>query len=65
MSDKFILSEDLKVLCCSGVPLKKGDTISIFKKTSPNRLIVDAHPGLHKVKASSFRRCTKSKEIAE
>lgn len=56
---KYMMEEELKVLCCPAV-LKPGETVRIWSQPSKNRLIVRRPNGaLHKIKRSSLNRTAK------
>lgn len=56
--------EEFKTLCCA-FPCKIGEVIEVLEQTSKNRLIIEKEIGRHKVKRSTFFRCTEpvSKEM--
>ena len=65
---RFEVKEPLRVLCCNKGNIDVGRIVCVYKKMSPNRLMVkilshDDKGQLHKVKASSFRRCTNDPNI--
>lgn len=58
MSHQYEVIEEFKTLCCT-FPCKVGEKVIPRRLTSKNRLIIEKEIGLHKVKRSTFYRCTK------
>lgn len=57
----YIVTEPFKTLCCSRV-FEIGEELYIVNQRTPNRLMVADKDGMHRVKRSTFMRCTKVKE---
>lgn len=57
---KYQVGDSFYALCC-GALLGSGETVEILDQPSKNRLRIKRINGeIHKVKASTFRRCTKA-----
>ena len=62
----YVLKQSLRALCCTKV-FQVGQELNIFHQDSPNRVRVMAvgEIGIHKVKASSLRRCSREEQIKD
>ncbi len=62
MSEFYEVTEEFPTLCCHLV-FRVGDTLELSKQLSPNRLLVIRNQTeFHKVKRSTFNRCTRKLE---